>query len=435
MPTWQASPSERRAFLGDLGDATVIVNVVGTERRAEFVDAQGGEPFPPVVPTYAGDLDWEALLDIYESAGAGEHSLSEIANRVGRNALVLESRIEGLAGLLPSELFDYKRTPSQFVGTLHVGNILLASRRQTREERIDATKLSLPARREALDSGKQEYSDYDHAVITIGGNQFYLATDRANTILAARILEYIANLPEKMESVSDKNIIYNVWHAMTTRERLMFIPSGKEERMFGSTDRQIDKVIRPFAIHIMSQLMSPLLVTRLTSGGSYKLNNKVQIAFQREPPPEGEHAGDLIPIFPPGTPRELVLAVNHPIPELAFRQADAILNDVLPSAPSLAQREAIPLLTLITNSDVKRAIRERLRTTRDSRHLEDVQEAVLWLIRISLRDGFEDAHRERWIGSFSAHGTHGAHLTSGRLPITTYSSDILQKWRIGLIKR
>jgi hypothetical protein len=428
-----------------MADATIVTEVIGLE-QLHFTDQEGNQRHEPV--PYPWHYAWHNLLDISVDLGEGEHTLPDIARATKQSFRDAEDSVRRISEIMPAGLFDCHDRRDSFWTTVHVGNIALASRQATpqeleaRAERDRQARIAEHrAKRERLDSGKVEYDSYDHAVITVSERKFMLATDRANTILAARILQFIASYPRNLKFVDGEVISNAAWAAMTTSERLLF--TRKDDEMF----KRKGTVVHKYAMDIMRQLMSPLLVTRETTHERFKLENPLEIAFNTEPPTD-EGANQLTPIFPPGTPREDTLeSALDTIPDIAYRQADillAIVDEKLEGSSgrafrlangSLDQDYAHRLLDVTAERNVKRALRERL-TDRRGLSADDAIERVRLCIEATLLEGYEGALRECMIGGYSAHGTHGGvRQISGDLPIRTQSFDIIKKWRIGFLRR
>jgi hypothetical protein len=287
------------------------------------------------------------------------------------------------------------------------------------------------ARREQLDRGKVEYSQYDHALIGFGNKRYYLPIDQPLAILAARVLRTIADTPLGHTFVDGSDITQTVWTAMTTTERLMFAPPSQ---IFGIKGNPVHKNI----MKIMSKVLSPMLVSRQNAQERFIIgHDRPAVGLHREPLDEGA-TNDLIPIFPPGTPREQIYRdVGDAIPDAAFTQADVLLNQVRVSRELLSQDKAIALLDPITNRAIQRALRSRLAAVGERRTFEDVRVAILVRAWDSLREGLEGAHLERTIAGYSAHGSHGfVRQIGGELPITTRSpKDTTSEWQVGKRQR
>lgn len=437
---------------GHLGRLPVVITQVvdtASERvlQLEFRDgrgdpltnASGNQLYEPVDVTKQASLG--TLLNICVDLGPGNHDLSEVARVSGTMYPTALGHIDELAETLPDELFGREMFDGIILKAVRVGNIAMASRRATAEDLFASEWRQLQAEREAKDAGKVEFSRYDHAIVTVGERQFHLATDRANTILAARVLQVLADLPATTDVFEGQDVANRVWKAMTTSERLLFIAPQDPITDLGIAVRKgwgkslpTNKYVRS----VLRTLMSPLGVTRETTGDRFKLERRPTITFHSQPQAEEVDTTNLVPIFPPGTPIDEIKAVNSPISANAFEQADIILRDILPGDELLGQDVAIRLFNQITNSEIKRAIRARLARNAAVAGLDETLASLHERVAQSLRDSFEGAHRERMIAGYSKHGSHGGiHMTASRLLATTLVPQMptaTSKWRIGLRK-
>lgn len=447
----EAARLERERALAHAADATVITEVIGLG-ELHFTNS-AGVPTPQHEPVRSPSTQLlDDLLTITVELGEGEHGIQRAAVALGKSVIKTEESVSKLSELLPPGLFDHIHRGSIWT-SVRIGNVALAARQATpaeleglAERQRQAAIAARQAKRERIDRGKAEMSSHDHAVVEIGGRQFLMHTDRANTILAARILHLLAHTTG-MTHLHGNVISDAVWHDMTYSERALF--ARKEADLF----RHKGTIIHKYAMDIMRQLMSPLLATRETTQEYFKLENPVTITFNNMPP-SAEAAAKLVPIFPPGTPREQVMDAGDKIPDAAFTEADILLDiasdeavvnpDETSAAPKpfcrinrsgdteLAQDYARGLLILTADRNVKRAISIRLATTGKTTDINDIIRHIRSRIEATLLEGYESAMRECMIGGYAAHGAHGGvRHVSGELPIRTQTVDIIKKWRIG----
>jgi hypothetical protein len=276
--------------------------------------------------------------------------------------------------------------------------------------------------------------DQDHARISItnsrtGEQSYYMPLDRGNALLAARVIAALQPNSSKGEKfvegkfVEGAKIASFIWAKMPIEERELFLT-----RKTGTSS-----AIKPSVLEVMRKMTNLLGITRETSGERFKLEATPVITLHAEPPNPSELQG-FRPVFPPGTDRERIKqAVGGPISEMALNTAKLLLEHQLDSTEPLSSGQALAILDLITDADVKRAIRYQIKEMDLKRSSANVLETLRDQIKRSLEDGFDSAWRNRMVAGNHATGDYGKiRLIGGELPIITNPARfITRKWHIG----
>jgi hypothetical protein len=357
----------------------------------------------------------------------------------------LREAIEQNPSIEPSEVCRlFLRKPQAFEASLVAASAeverekQLQAHREAEQARLakqQAAKLDSP-RTETPQKQAEGYEDItilldqDHARISVtnirtGERLYYMPLDRGNALLAARIiatLQYHGNRGAGF--VDGAKIVSSIWRQMPMAERELFLT-----RKSGTSS-----VIRMPVLSIMRKVTNLLGITRETSGERFKLEAVPVITLHAESPDPSELRG-FRPVFPPGTDRErLKQAVGGPIPELALNTANLLLEHQLDSTEPLSSGQALALLDLITDVDIKRAIRHQIKARGLKRSSANVLEALRDQVKRSLGEGFDGAWRNRMVAGNHATGDFYGRirLIGGELPITTNPARfITRKWHIG----
>lgn len=271
--------------------------------------------------------------------------------------------------------------------------------------------------------------DQDHARISVtnartGVQLFYMPLDRGSALLAMRIiatLQYHSN--RGVEFVEGAKIASSIWAQMLPAERQLFLTRKSDT----------SAVIRPPVLEVMRKMTNLLGITRETSGERFKLEGSPIITLHAESPDPSELQG-FRPVFPPGTDRERIKqTLGGPIPERALNTAKLLLEHQLDSTEPMSSGQALALLDLITDADVKRAIRHHIKEMGLKRSSANVLEALRDQVKRTLDEGFDSAWRNRMVAGNHATGDYGKiRLIGGELPIITNPARfITKKWHIG----
>lgn len=425
----------------------IIVERVADLDETRFLDPEGSELYPPQRGPGSQDA-FDELSAVYEALGPGDHP-EYVTLRYLQNKLM---GAYALGQAMPDRVFLSYFNTTKNTHYARIGNIALQSRNATPEElaarlaqeqdrqasaaaAAEAERAAERARKaaierqklETLDTGKTPLGDFDHAIVTVGNTQFYLVPDRANTILAARLLQALE--ATRGEYAEGPHLIEAAWAMMTRSERELFITGGTEVKRTKELLRTSKPIITKYALAILRNLTNKMGITRETSGERFLLLQPVDISFTPEPLAEETDLATLTPIFPPGTPIEERTwgATAAEIPSEIMAEASRLLDEDLSSKAPLTQGDALGLLDLITRRDIKRALRAELTARDDRRTLDVVLDALRGKVRNSLGEGFTSAWRSRMIAGNTTTGSVG-HIQqiSGGLRAA------MTKWHIGI---
>lgn len=323
--------------------------------------------------------------------------------------------------------------------TMALGSAVLASRRMTREDcemqdkrESEASRAKYETDKAAVDKGKTSILDQDHARISVDNvalgkdpQHYFLPLDRGNAILAARVIDALATVSKDAPSTTADYITELVWSTMPTAEREMFL--GAKHKVLNPTGR----FLKPNVLEVMRSLTNTIGITRETTGERFKLVGEPQINLHAEAPASSD-IQDYAPIFPPGTDRDkITLPSDDTISEQALQRAEVLISLVNSPVP-LGQDQALAVLDLITDPDIKRAIRRSPLTSSEQRP-SDILNALHQQVRDTLADAYYEAWRIRMVnGNSSIKSGRQVRLTSGGLPITTNPARfVTKKWRVG----
>jgi len=416
----------------------LVTHVIGVD-RIEVHDAASGEQLADV---HLGNKANKAeaaigmLSEAYLTLGPGEYTLHEIGLRtaVHENSAYYQGKT--LSKFLPEQAFGFS-TPDNAGRTdtrLRFGALAIAARRATPEE-LDAHKHSRHQEREAAyeqekervlaaESEKINLLDYDHAYITVDGHNFYLQTSLPDSILATRVLQAIAGLGYREIGMPPRSldIARGVWRLMPLAERRLLL--GGERQLFGAPS-----VIEPRVNKILDSGLTNLLgITRRHHSFNRYVVKTLDIDVKPQPsPPETPYGEEVVPIFPPGTPLELVRKeppVQFTDTEAALAQR-ALQNTWETGGFRLDHEEALNILDLVAGRTGKAALRHALKESGSSMHFEDVLARIYVRLRTSLGDdAYYSARRNRVIGG----NDFSKRLRRGQSP---HRPKVTTRWRVG----
>lgn len=269
-----------------------------------------------------------------------------------------------------------------------------------------------------------EVMGYDHVRLTVGEKQFYMPLERPNAMLAARVLETVARAG-KAPYVDGDFAVKQIWREMPQSDRELFYTKASDGNK-GSA------IIRAGVLDIFRKLLSPLGLTRETSGERFKIEKLAAVGLELGPPSEAELA-ELLPIFPPGTLRERVAeAKGDTVPDTVLAAADDIIRGYLHEPGQPSHKDALELLDFITDHYGKRALRIQLEMTGGGLPFEQAVQRLHGRVADVLAEGYRGAYLNRIIAGHIATGEHQVRHVSGRLPIRTFvSSASIKRWYIG----
>jgi hypothetical protein len=314
-----------------------------------------------------------------------------------------------------------------------IGNIILAGRKTTAEDVSNEYQRKYEEKKANIDKDKVSVISQDHARITVnnpktGEQLYYLPLDRGGAILAARVIALLRDRTADTDAaafVEGREAASSVWAKMPTTERELF--TTRRNDILGSS-----ATIRAHVLDTMRNVTRLIGVTRETSGERFKLEAAVAIAFHEDSPEPSELKG-FRPMYPAGTDRELIKRTAlGPIPEAALSTASILLEHQVDSSEPLSHNQALGILDLITDSEVKRAIRYQIKAMNLTRTSASVLEILRGQVQRSLGEGFENTWRNRMIAGNHATGDNAVFLTASQLPvITNVARLITRKWHIG----
>ena len=230
-------------------------------------------------------------------------------------------------------------------------------------------------------------------------------------------------------SISDNTLsIRGTLSAGNTTERELFI--SNRERIIGPKSTHI----KPHVLAVLRKLTGLISITRETTGEVFLLEGRPNITIHADAPANIAELHGFRPLFPPGTEIEkMKLSAYQHISAEALAHAKQLLEHQLGYKESLTHRQALTLLDLITDAEIKRALRQEIRRQDHSISSARALEMLRSQVKRSLDEGFYDAWRARMIGGNSATGSEGhVRLIGGMLPIITNPARFVTKrWNVG----
>lgn len=356
------------------------------------------------------------------------YELTEVQSRFLEewSAAYTEESCGLIADAMPPEVFTMDAT------SIRVGNILLAGRQTTKEDIMQERKLKYERDRAEIDRGKISILEEDHARITIdsprlGTRNYYMPLDRGSAFLAVRVIAVLQYEARHEGFIDGKRAMELIWAQMPTIERELFL--RRRSDITGGPS-----AIKKPVLDIMRKLTNLLGLTRETSGERFKLEGTASIILYAHPPADPSELQGFSRILPPGTDRELVnQAVYKSIPEPAIATAKLLLEHELENSVTLSQNQALTILDLITDPDIKRAIRHQIKEMDIGRTSANVLETLREKVMKALGESFYSAWRDRMIAGNSVTGNGGnVRLIGGELPHTTNLARLAtKKWYVG----
>jgi hypothetical protein len=412
----QRAEERRQAFLEHIGATVAVVNVYGAN-ELHFV-GQDGEPVaPPARLPQRGRVTtaFNTLTTMFLDAGEGTHHVRGIHERTGLWIGKIRTDSALLAGMLPPHLLNFSADKER----IRFGNISVAGRQATADEREGYRQrmdTETARRRAEHDAERLDLTQYDHARIHVGGRRFCIPMDTPNAIMAARVIEAIAEIG-KPEMVTAE-IVSTAWAAMTTTERGLF---AKEHEVL----HQSGSAITGPALEILRKVTNKMVMTREPKGERFVIDNPPAIEFNMEPPATGPGALPMIPIFPPGTDRERIHQfLGHEIPADSVERARVVM-DTINNTFHMGHSDAVELLSFIMDQNGKRALRAELEERETGLTMLQVLHRLHTRVRLSLGEAYASAHRARCIAGDRIVRGHRITLVSGGL------SPYITKWYIG----
>ncbi len=337
----------------------------------------------------------------------------------------VDTNLRLIAESMPPSVFNLSDT------AISIGNLVLVGRKTTAEDVKNEHRRRHETKKAEIDKGKISILSQDHARIKVdniqtGEQLYYMPLDRGNALLAARVIAALHS--ESDEAFVDGSKVASfVWAQMPTVERELFT-TRKEKVISGGSS-----AIKQPVLDVMRKLTRLLGITRETSGERFNLEGAVTITLHEDSPDSSEIKG-YRPVFPPGTDRERTKqAVVGPIPDSALNSAKFLLEHQLDSTEPLSHGQALAILDLITDENIKRAVRQQIKAMDLKRSSANVLEELRDQVKKTLDESFESAWRNRMIAGNHATGDYGnIRLIGGELPIITNPSRFkTTKWFIG----
>jgi hypothetical protein len=414
--------AQRDTFLAYLGEAVVVTTVIGAN-ELHFTSKTGDAVYEPAKLSTSGQATRLSgtLTDIYLGLGSGVHSLDSVAAMLDLSESRIGRAVKAINEVLPGQIFAYETTSKQIT----LGNIALASRKATKEERDKYRERAMAAKVESIADWKERHNkrkadltEYDHALAVTARRRFYLPLDSSDSILATRILSELSK-HEEGERLEGLAIARSVWAAMPTMERELF--TTEESKIVGK-----ESAVDAQVLDILYGLTGRMGMTREVSNATFRVETKPEVSFKTDPIDDA-HTAILVPVFPPGTPRRMIedFRSNKVLPEHVAMARHALNNILkLPADTRMEDEAALSLLSFIMSREGKRALRAELESSGSRRKLDPVVKSLRRIVRTSLGTGYGSARRARTIGG-NRIGKR-VRQVSGGLPAAT------TKWYIGI---
>lgn len=389
--------SERDEFLAHLGEAIVVTNVVGAN-AFHFVSQTDDTLHEPAKLTTRGQATrlGGALTDMYLELGSGTHPVAAAASVLGLNESRTAETAEHLTAVMPSPVFTYETALEKIT----LGNIALASRKATAPERAEYRERAAAAKAEAIAAWKERHNrektdltECDHVLAVTSRRRFYLPLDTIDAILAARVLSALGQhqVGERLEGLA---IAQAVWTSMPTMERELF--TNEESQVVGK-----ESAIDAQVLDILYKLTGRLGMTHEVKNAIFRVQTVPAVSFEADPIKDADTAS-LAPVFPPGTPRQIIeefrsnKAILPEHAEMARHALSHILK--LPADTRMEDKPALALLDFIMSREGKRALQAELEASGSRRKVKSVVRSLSHVVRTSLGPAYSGARRARTIG-------------------------------------
>ncbi len=408
----------------DAADRTTPLQQVTITDREGARQAAWGQMCP-------GDA-FKRLTELCGPLVQGEtYTIHDISSACGWQSFRVEAECRDVMESIPQAL----RVEIDSVGRRHItiGNIALSARlSEPSDSRIEGN-LKFEHTKDVIDRDRPAILAHDHARITVdnpkrGEQHYYLPLERGNAVLAARVLSALEGTKSHVAHVKGEDIAHTVWSRMPTTERELFI--SNRERIIGPKSTHI----KPHVLAVLRKLTGLISITRETTGEVFLLEGRPNITIHADAPANIAELHGFRPLFPPGTEIEkMKLSAYQHISAEALAHAKQLLEHQLGYKESLTHRQALTLLDLITDAEIKRALRQEIRRQDHSISSARALEMLRSQVKRSLDEGFYDAWRARMIGGNSATGSEGhVRLIGGMLPIITNPARFVTKrWNVG----
>jgi len=338
----------------------------------------------------------------------------------------LRQLAQGFSKLLPEIItFNYETS------IIRLGQYAVASRKATEAELPNKsttgyiTEIQPPNQEE--EENKIDLFEYNHAIIKVGDSTYYLPLTSKESMLAARLIETIQYNAGKGKHVETTTLASLCWRSMSYAERRLYTTSKD------LVTPRIAKYTKPAVERLMSTVIFPIGIGRFNGmAPELKLKTLPEITFSQEEPSE-EH-NKAVPIFPPGTKKELLRHTE--LGELAQEQR-AFIRDMLDTgiyASKLSHDVAVSLLDILMDKPCK-VMAGAILESEHNADPDEVFEALHTRIKGSLNDvAYNTAVRHRTIAGNV--GTGKIQQVSGRLPGRTLNHinspyGTTTKWHIG----
>jgi hypothetical protein len=412
-------------------DDPILVTAIPEINQIEITDPREKEP-AFIEPTAIGQaaLQTERLAHAYVELGPGSHGLTDLQRAFGLTAMGAKQYCFRIGEVFPEQVISVLTAPESPTGAYQVnfGNIVLGSRRATEQERtyfqarVDAVgSLALLYKREAIaaiESQKTPMGLSDHIRITHLDRTFVMKIESPDTILGARLLEYVSNNPG--DTILENKFMNDVWASLTVTERMAFTQDQK-----ALYDEKLSSLLRNKIDHLLTNLSARMGLTKRQ--GAYVFISAESIEFVTEAlPPEVPYGNDVVRIFPPNTNKEdLRIEQAHKLEPKDIQLAQEYWQLTRLSGKKLGHEAAIALLDNIMSTKGKQALREAMNSPVSSAVIAVIS-ALHEVVRTSLGPtSYEVAFRARTIaGGVAVSKGGGVAQVGGRLPTTT-------KWFIG----
>ncbi|HEX6462523.1 MAG TPA: hypothetical protein VFZ58_04635 [Candidatus Saccharimonadales bacterium] len=386
------NPEEHEAI-----ETAPIVTFLTDLKTLTFTKANGETIYPLQELGRDANTIYNHLHDIYAGLGPGTHSILEaIKHASGRDGHIKAS-LDALEAHLPSRLFQKEASHITF------GRLELQARNATEAEITE------------FDKGKPNLTTLDHALIRVGESYYFLPLQFEASIVAARAVQALANIPARLRPISLDDISTTAWHFMPITERRAVL--SKPEN---ATDTH--RAIKPAILSVLKHLTNTLLLTREPSGERFKLLNSVTISYSEEPmSPQLIQELDPRPVGPSIHKNIIHQLMGERLPETILHQARRSLQII--AEQTIPHEQAVRTFNFIMSPLGKRAIREVFEPTADITTPTSARLHIERVIEASLGESFKDAQKQRRIG-----GNRGAESI---MQISEPASASRIKWYIG----
>ena len=390
--------------------------------RVEVVSADGqsvGEPgqLEPQLTEMAADRLAELSVTFGSAKGMEHLAAADIINHPDTDfePVALAAACSALAGVLPRQAFNYIGTSEQPIA-VSLGRLGVAARRPTIEEMQEHKEVQILR----ADAEKLDLTTYDHAVITVDGEQYVLPFESLGTRLAARTVEAIVALGQDSRNIETQAIVRRVWRSMPFAERALFCSTENQTR--GACPRSVRNAI----LAALSGPVNILGVARRGQLGSITRMTADQIGIAYSTAPQEDYSAVTVLRAQARAGLRLSEQQGQQIPDADLAQARTAIGYASQyQTLRLEHQPAVGLVEFIMTTEGKRALIKVLQDSGSALSYTDAYDRLHDIARKSLTSSsYRSTCDSMVIGRFSWTSASHVRQVSGGLPADTTRADL-----------